>query len=101
MLDFRRIVAQELLTLARLPRAGRPALTTAPTKIHKRSIEYSIERFVPLQNRGAHRAVYVTERGRCDACSKDKIPSNPHSKLSICNIFLCCNEKNNCFLEVR
>ena len=44
---FHRFVVQELLTLTRLPRARRPALTTPPTKIHlTRSTEYSLERGV-------------------------------------------------------
>ena len=101
ILDFRRSVAQELLTIARIPKVGRPSSTPKPLKNRKRrSTEYSVERGCRLQNRGAHWVVYdKKQRGRCEVCSKKKIESRPHSQCSVCMVFLCCNENKNCFLE--
>ena len=52
-----------------------------------------------LQNRGAHWPTYSKSQGRCEVCSKKGIEARPHCKCSMCGVFLCSNEKKNCFLE--
>lgn len=65
----------------------------------RRKSEYSTIKDVRLGNRGIHWPTFVENRGRCEVCSLKKIQSKPHSKCSHCNVFLCVNEKKNCFAE--
>ncbi|KAJ8879242.1 hypothetical protein PR048_019848, partial [Dryococelus australis] len=48
-------------------------------------------------NQGIHWPKFVKERGRYEYCSVNNTQSRPHSKCSHCNVYLCCNEKRNCF----
>ena len=106
LLQFRRKVAVGLLTLAKpkptVPKRGRPsspgAAQAPPTKILKRRKSgYSVPDDVRLQNVGTHMPEFVAGRGRCEMCSMNKVESRPHSKCSTCKVFLCLNEKKNCF----
>ena len=90
-------IAQFLITLSKQPKVGRPLSTPShgPAK-KRRKISYSVPDSIRLQNIGAHYVTYESEIGRCQVCSKRSIQSRPQSKCSMCNIFLCCNEKKNC-----
>lgn len=101
LLDFRRSVAQTLITLSRSAR-GRHSATTSPGVVQKRrKNNYSVDDGIRLQNLGCHWVQYPGRgaRGRCEVCSKKDIESRPKSKCGTCNVFLCCNEKKNCFAE--
>ncbi len=94
LLNFRRSVAQSLMTLCRKPKAGRSPKGTPPSVVSKRRrVEYSVSSGMRLQNRGAHWPTYSKLRGRCEVCSKQGIESRPHCKCSMCGVFLCSNEK--------
>lgn len=98
VLDFRRQVAHALVLLGRPPQIGRPRSSPsseAPTK--QRGKEYSVPRAARLANRGVHWVVYGKKRGRCQVCQVNGAESRPHSTCSACKVFLCCNEKKNCF----
>ena len=98
VLDFRRQVAHALVLLGRPPQIGRPRSSPsseAPTK--QRGKEYSVPRAARLANRGVHWVVYGKKRGRCQVCQVNGAESQPHSTCSACKVFLCCNEKKNCF----
>ncbi|MCP4923780.1 MAG: hypothetical protein GY915_07110, partial [bacterium] len=97
LLNFRRSVAQSLMTLCRKPKAGRSPKGTPPSVVSKRRrVEYSVSSGMRLQNRGAHWPTYSKLRERCEVCSKQGIESRPHCKCSMCGVFLCSNEKKNC-----
>jgi hypothetical protein len=68
-----------------------------PTK--RRGNEYSVTKDVQLGNRGNHFVSFMENHGWCEVHSKKKIQSRPHSKCTTCRVFLCCNEKKNCFSE--
>ena len=54
-LDFRRSVAQSLITLSRKPRVGRSLKGTPPLVVTKRRrVEYSVSSGMRMQNRGVH-----------------------------------------------
>lgn len=100
LLDFRRSVAQSLTTLSRKPKAGRSLKGSPPSVVTKRrQIEYSVSSGMGLQNCGAHWPTYSKFRGRYEVCSKKGIESRQHCKCSMCGIFLCSNERKNCFLH--
>ena len=85
VLDFRRQVAHALILLGRPPQIGRPISSPAsevPTK--QRGKEYSVPSAARLGNRGVH-------------CQVNGAESRPHSQYAACKVFLCCNEKKNCF----
>ena len=97
-LEFRRLVAQTLITLPQPPKVRHPALSVTPPVSKKRhSSEFSVPKSIGLQNRGAHWVIHDNKRGRCDECQRNKVESWPHSLCSMCKVFLCCNEKKNCF----
>lgn len=102
VIDFRRSVAQGLMSMKdikdnkkRLSRDSVPS--PGPSK--RRKTGFSTLKDVRLGNRGVHWPMFVPNRGRCEVCSMKKVQSKPHSKCSHCNIFLCINEKKNCFAE--
>ena len=94
-----------LLTLGKEPlhckkQRGRPspaARLSLPAK--RRKIGFSVTKDVRLQNVGVHWPEFVGSRGRCEVCSSKQIESRPHSNCTTCKVFLCCNEKTNCFTE--
>ncbi|GFN74555.1 PiggyBac transposable element-derived protein 3 [Plakobranchus ocellatus] len=102
LLLFRRLVAQHLLTAARPPQIGRPLSTSRPgtpqNPLKRRKTDYSVSADIRLTNRGVHWPVFVKKRGRCEVCSQNKVESRPHSQCSTYKVFLCCNEKKQCFL---
>jgi hypothetical protein len=102
LLQFRRQVAQGLLTKGyTLPKKrGRPNQTVSPKDPAKRKkSNFSVPKDIRKQNHGAHWLTFVENRGRCELCASKKIQSRPHSKCICCNVFLCCNEKKNCFYK--
>lgn len=97
VLDYKRAVAQALITCATPVKVGRPRSTPSlpgPTK--RRKGGPSVSKEIRLQNRGVHWVTYDKKRGRCEVCQVNKMESRPHSKCAFCKVFLCCNEKN-CF----
>uniref|UniRef100_A0A0B6ZX71 PiggyBac transposable element-derived protein domain-containing protein n=1 Tax=Arion vulgaris TaxID=1028688 RepID=A0A0B6ZX71_9EUPU len=102
LLEFRRNLAMGLIAQGKIPvkKKGRPSISTTPEQPKKRrKNNFSVSKDIRRQNLGAHWPTFVQERGRCEMCSTKKIQSKPHSKCSFCNVFLCCNEKKNCFYE--
>ena len=98
VLEFRRSVAQSLITLSRPVHVGRPRSTPSPlAPAKRRKSDYSVSKAIRLHNRGVHWIVYEKKHGRCEVCQKNKIESRPHSKCAMCKVFLCSNEKKNCF----
>lgn len=49
--------------------------------------------------RGVHWPAFGSKRGRCELCSIRGIGARPTSVCNHCRVFLCCNEKKNCFAE--
>ena len=99
-LEFHCSIAQSLITLSKPPKVGQPLSTPSHGSATKRrKVSYSVPDSIRLQNIGVHCVTFVSERGRCEVCSKKRIQSRPHSKCYMCNVFLCCNEKKNCFRE--
>lgn len=103
MLSFRRSVAQGLLAQRAPPsKRGRPSKPTSPegaAPSKRRKSDFSVPKDVRHGNRGIHWIKFVTARGRCEVCSSRKIQSRPHSRCSHCKVFLCVNDKKNCFAE--
>ena len=98
-LDFRRAIAQALITLAKPPKVGRPLAARSPAQAKRRKITYSVPATIKLQNQGVHWPLYDGKRGHCEVCSKKGIESRPHCKCSTCNVYLCSNEKKNCYIQ--
>ena len=93
--DFKREVAQGLLTLGSSCKASTPK---------RRRIDYSIPRSVRLVNVGVHFPTFESskaksQRVRCEVCSKKGVQSRPASRCTQCNVYLCCNSSKNCFYE--
>ena len=98
VLDYRRAVAQALIARATPVRVGRPRSTPSPqVPTKRRKTGHSVSEEIRLQNRGVHWAVYEKKRGRCEVCQMKQVESRPHSKCTMCKVFLCCNERKNCF----
>ncbi|XP_049780398.1 piggyBac transposable element-derived protein 3-like [Schistocerca cancellata] len=100
LLEFRRAVALGLMNEQQVPNlkkrnSGKDEIT--PPK--RRKDNFSVPKDVRLGNRGNHFVVFSCKRGRCEMCAKNKIQSRPHSQCSTCKVYLCCNEKKNCFLQ--
>lgn len=103
VLEFRRLVSNGLITYKN-PKGRKRSFdqtpSTSPTICPKRrKTEYSVMKDIRLTNKGVHWPMFVENRGRCEVCSKKKIQSRPHGKCSECRVFLCLNEKKNCFAE--
>ncbi|XP_046685568.1 piggyBac transposable element-derived protein 3-like [Homalodisca vitripennis] len=106
VLEFRRSLSLGLLTYSPNNRggskrnsAGSPRQQTAAAPKKRKTLEYSVSKEVRLGNRGIHWPKFYDTRGRCEVCSKEKIESRPYSKCDHCNVFLCCNDKKNCFFR--
>lgn len=65
----------------------------------RRGKKESVSKDIRLGNLGIHWPKFVDARGRCEMCSINKVQSKPYSKCSHCNVFLCCNDKKNCFAK--
>ena len=59
----------------------------------RRKLNHSVKKSICLENLGSYWVIYISGRGRCEVCSKNKVESRPHNKCSVCGVFLCCNEK--------
>lgn len=108
LLEFRRNVSQGLLTLAKPVDLKRGRLVESsqsseggcnapPFTKKRRGPRASVPGDVRFQNLGVHWPEYLETRGRCQVCSLTYVQSRPHSQCSTCKVFLCCNEKKNCF----
>lgn len=102
LLEFRRIVVQGLINKKEQPTPVRGLFQRKPKEskgqINKRrGKNWSVPNDVRFGNRGIHWIKYLDERGRCEVCSMNQIQSRPRSKCTHCGIFLCSNEKKNCF----
>ena len=99
-LDFQRRAAQSLVTRGRPPKVGRPLSYAPPAASKKRkSLTYSVPQSIRKENLGVHWPNYDKKRGRCEVCAKDKQEACRHIKSSACDVFLCLNEKKNCFAK--
>ena len=88
-LYFRRRLAQSLITHGRPLKVGRPLSYAPPTASKKRkSLTYFVSQSFWKENLGVHWPNDDKKRGRCALCAKD----NKH-------VFLCLNEKKNCFAK--
>lgn len=109
LLEYKRMVTQGLLTKATTcsKKRGRPKTNSSPLaasscvhqKNKRRKAGFSVGKDIRTQNCGAHWPEFVKNRGRCELCAMRKLESRPHSKCSLCKVFLCVNEKKNCFRE--
>ncbi|XP_045103522.1 piggyBac transposable element-derived protein 3-like isoform X4 [Portunus trituberculatus] len=90
LLDFRRDLAQGLLTYSKECSRGAPK---------RRKTDYTIPPSVRLSNTGIHWPKFIGKKGRCEVCSKKGVESRPISICSHCGIHLCCNATKNCFYE--
>lgn len=73
---------------------------SGPSKINSRKKSgFSVFKDVRLGNLGAHWPIFTERRGRCELCSINKIQSKPTTMCSLCKVYLCLNEKKNCFLN--
>lgn len=99
--DFRRSVAQGLMAMKdvgvkkRISRENPDS--SGPSK--RRKANFSTLKDVRLGNRGRHWPKYVQNRGRCEVCSMQKTQSKPRTVCSLCNVYLCLNDKKNCFVD--
>lgn len=96
----KRLIRGESSSPRSSPRSGSPncsRLGPAPTK--RRKYNYSVSNDVRLSNRGSHWPIFTKIRRRCEQCSSMAIESRPHSKCLTCGVYLCCNERKNCFLD--
>ena len=98
-LEFRCQVCQSLITLGRPTKVGRPLSNPRLTTPKRRKSAFSTPASIRLEKVGVHLVIYDNNRGRYEVCSSKKIQSRPHSKCSMCKVFLCSNEKKNCFIE--
>lgn len=102
VLDYRRMVANGLMTYQAAgtkKRRSNDVQYPLQGPIKRRKSEFSVSKDVRLTNRGIHWPTFGDKRGRCEVCSKQKIQSKPYSKCNHCNVFLCLNDKKNCFVD--
>ena len=101
LLNFRRSVSQSLITYGKPPKVGRPLSTPSNqlTVSKRRKSNYSTPSSIRTENVGIHWVVHDPKRGRCEVCSKKKVESRPFLKCSAYKVYLCINEKRNCFSE--
>lgn len=99
LLEYRRGIALGLMAQQKCKTVKRRSqdVPHQPQCKKRRGVSYSVSADVRLGNRGAHWIKFTDRRGRCEVCSVNKVQSRPHSVCSLCNVFLCCNEKKNCF----
>jgi len=100
LLDFRRHVAMGLLTMGKVDRKrGRPSSSPLVGMTKHKKKQFSIPVDIRKSNLGVHWIEFVLTRGRCELCTAAGIESRPSSKCTTCGVFLCCNNKKNCFVE--
>ena len=106
LLQFKRRVTQGLLAKGKMKtkKRGRPQESSSILNVsstpplHKKG-RFSVSNDIRLENRGAHWPEFVKKRGRYELCASRKVQSRPHSKCKMCKVYLCVNEKKNCFFE--
>lgn len=96
LLDFRRDLTRSLCYMSPLRTKKRKSISA---KGKKRRYDYSIPPGIRLSNLGNHWPKFMEKRGRCEVCSSQGIQSKPTSMCSLCKVFLCVNQKKNCFVE--
>lgn len=102
MLQFRRAVAQGLVTLNKsgLKKTSGVSLSSRKHLQPKRGKQlYFTPSNVRLGNLGAPWKEFSNTRSRCEICSKNQVESKPFTKCSKCKVFLCLNEKKPRFNE--
>lgn len=106
LLEYKRRVTQGLLTMSKVPskKRGRPRsdggeINELPLPKKRKTANFSVSDDIRKQNKGAHWPIFVKNRGRCEFCASKKIESRPHSQCTLCKVFLCVNEKKNCFYQ--
>lgn len=105
LLDYRREVAQGLIIKKqKIIQAKRKRSTEKQPNTSWMTLQpkrgpnsWSVINDVRLGNRGTHFVEFGEKRGRCEVCSINQVESRPHSFYSMCKVFMCCNEKKNCF----
>lgn len=104
-LEFRRSVATGLmvqsdtLNQATKKRCSTASPSTLLCRRKRRKYNYSVPDDVRKAKLGKHWPVFTPHRGRCEMCSSNAQESRPQSKCSTCNVYLCCNNKKQCFLD--
>ena len=104
MLIYRRHAVQSLITLAKPPKLGCPISNTTSSdsqsvpKKHKSN--YSVNKSIHLENLECHWVIYVSERGRYEVCSQNKVESRSHSKCSTCGVFYAAMRKKIASLSI-
>ena len=92
-LNFRRELAQGLLTLGQQP--------IVQALVHQRDANLHLvhqSQSVPL---GVHWPQFLPEIGRCKVCSQNGVESRPFSICSHCGVHCCCNSSKMCFSKER
>lgn len=106
--EFRRSVAVGLMTMSKEvvgKRSGSSgsfnvnAASTSNSRNQRGASSYSVPKDIRLGNRGCHWLAFTKRRGRCESCSLKNIQSRPYSTCSTCKVYLCSNEKKNCFAD--
>ena len=98
-LDSWRRVAQSLIARGRPPKVGWPLSYAPPAASKKRkSLKNSVPQSIQKENLGVHWPNYDKKHGRCEVCAKDKQEAHSNIKC-VCDVFLCLNEKKNCFAK--
>ena len=104
MLIYQRHAVQSLITLAKPPKLGCPVSNTTSSDSQsvpkKRKSNYSVNKSVCLENLECHWVIYVSERGRCEVCSQNKVKSRSHSKCSTCGVFYAAMRKKIASLSI-
>ena len=93
LLNFRQEVAKGLLML------GKPTHSFGPGAPKRRKVAYSIPATVRQNNLGVRWPKFVSQKGRCEVCSKNGVESRPYSVCSPCGVHLCCNASKSSILD--
>ena len=93
LINFRRELAQRLLTLGQQPNCPGPG---APKRC---KYSFSAPVSVRLNNLVEHWPQFLPEISRCEVCSRNGVESRPFSVCSHCGAYRCCNSSKMCFSE--
>lgn len=104
LLDFRRDVALGLMSKIEVnsKKGSLKRTSKSPQQLSnkRRGKDPSVSNDVRLGNLGVHWPTFTEGvRARCEMCAMKQIQSRPYSKCSHCGVYLCCNDKKNCFAE--
>ena len=81
-LEYRRSVAQSLITMGRKPKIGWPLNSPSFSGTKRRKTNYSVPPSIRKENLGVHWPIYGKKRARCEVCSKQQFESKPYIKCS-------------------